>query len=178
MNSIPKTVSSLRIIDNPDMEALRQMARYEENYPAWQCKLCHESQEQKCKKHVHCGKRHQYRCQAAGSAFADALSKAQEVQEYLKERKLIRLDKKDGGISRVELSLQIIYNGRICAHPFMWDNTLFDIEDKNAEPDFVSIFVPEWPERLIFLDPLAGVTYILGTDYFGECKSLSQNGNV
>lgn len=32
------------------------------------------------------------------------------------------------------------------------------------------LYVPEWPERVIFSHPESGVTYILGTDYFGECK--------
>ena len=34
----------------------------------------------------------------------------------------------------------------------------------------LSVYVPDWPERLIFLDVDQGYTYILGTDYPGEAK--------
>jgi phosphoenolpyruvate carboxykinase (ATP) len=37
-------------------------------------------------------------------------------------------------------------------------------------PDFVSVYVPDWPERLIFCDVTQGYTYILGSDYPGEAK--------
>ena len=171
MNSIPKTVSSLRIIDNPDMEALRQMARYEEKTTqhgsaSYVTKVRNRSAKNTyiVANGISIGVRQRE------VPFADALSKAQEVQEYLKERKLIRLDKKMGESAGWSYHCRLYITAEYARIPFMWDNTLFDIEDKNAEPDFVSIFVPEWPERLIFLDPLAGVTYILGTDYFGECK--------
>jgi phosphoenolpyruvate carboxykinase (ATP) len=51
----------------------------------------------------------------------------------------------------------------------MWNNILFpSIGDD--EPDLVSVYVPEWPERVIFCYPVTGVTFILGTDYFGESK--------
>jgi phosphoenolpyruvate carboxykinase (ATP) len=42
--------------------------------------------------------------------------------------------------------------------------------DSSKEPDFISIYVPDWPERLIFLDVDQGYTYILGADYPGEAK--------
>jgi phosphoenolpyruvate carboxykinase (ATP) len=32
------------------------------------------------------------------------------------------------------------------------------------------IAVPEWPERRVYVDPVERVTYILGTDYYGESK--------
>ena len=52
---------------------------------------------------------------------------------------------------------------------YMWNNTLFD--SKNPEyPDLVSIYVPEWPERMMFVYPEKGVTFILVSDYFGESK--------
>jgi phosphoenolpyruvate carboxykinase (ATP) len=42
--------------------------------------------------------------------------------------------------------------------------------DSTTEPDFISVYVPDWKERLIFLDVDQGYTYILGTDYPGEAK--------
>jgi phosphoenolpyruvate carboxykinase (ATP) len=51
----------------------------------------------------------------------------------------------------------------------MWHNMLFPSSSK-AEPDFISVYVPDWKETLIFLDVNQGYTYILGTDYPGEAK--------
>ena len=51
----------------------------------------------------------------------------------------------------------------------MWHNMLFP-SDSTKEPDFISVYVPDWPETLIFLDVNQGYTYILGTDYPGEAK--------
>ena len=51
----------------------------------------------------------------------------------------------------------------------MWHSMLFP-SDSKKEPDFISVYVPDWKERLIFLDVDQGYTYILGTDYPGEAK--------
>ena len=52
---------------------------------------------------------------------------------------------------------------------YMWHNMLFP-SDSSQRPDFVSVYVPDWPERLIFCDVNQGYTYILGSDYPGEAK--------
>ncbi|MCL5104636.1 MAG: phosphoenolpyruvate carboxykinase (ATP) [Armatimonadetes bacterium] len=45
--------------------------------------------------------------------------------------------------------------------------------DGASAPDLTVIFVPEWPEkeRQVLVFPEIGVTYVLGTDYFGEAKN-------
>lgn len=56
--------------------------------------------------------------------------------------------------------------------PYMWGQTLFPYNPDASGPDFTIIFIPEWQEKdrqaLVF--PELGVTYVLGTDYFGESK--------
>lgn len=56
--------------------------------------------------------------------------------------------------------------------PYMWGQTLFPYNANANGPDFHIIFIPEWQEKdrqaLVF--PELGVTYVLGTDYFGESK--------
>ena len=57
--------------------------------------------------------------------------------------------------------------------PYMWNNTLFTPEKKIAigkEMDL--IYIPEWQEkdRQVLVIPEQGITYVLGTDYFGEAK--------
>jgi phosphoenolpyruvate carboxykinase (ATP) len=57
--------------------------------------------------------------------------------------------------------------------PFMWTNTIFSPKDVPAVgPKFNMIYIPEWPEtkRQILVFPEEGVTFVLGSDYFGEVK--------
>jgi phosphoenolpyruvate carboxykinase (ATP) len=55
--------------------------------------------------------------------------------------------------------------------PYMWYRTLFDPKHATG-PEMNLVFIPEWHEKdrqaLVF--PEIGVTYVLGTDYFGEAK--------
>lgn len=55
--------------------------------------------------------------------------------------------------------------------PYMWYKTLFDPKHANG-PEMNLVYIPEWQEKdrqaLVF--PEIGVTYVLGTDYFGEAK--------
>ena len=78
------------------------------------------------------------------------------------------------------------YCRTILTRPFarllaMWDKLIFDIPEgrEKEEPDQILIMVPEWyevasnhglPERAILCDAANGVTFVLGTDYFGEVK--------
>lgn len=56
--------------------------------------------------------------------------------------------------------------------PHMWGQTLFPYDEAANGPEFSIIFIPEWQEKdrqaLVF--PELGVTYVLGSDYFGESK--------
>ena len=55
--------------------------------------------------------------------------------------------------------------------PYMWYQTLFDPRHARG-PEMNLVYIPEWQEKdrqaLVF--PEIGVTYVLGTDYFGEAK--------
>jgi len=63
----------------------------------------------------------------------------------------------------------------------MWDKLIFNLplSEEEKEPGQILIMVPEWgevakklelPPRVIFCDALNRVTFVLGTDYFGEIK--------
>ena len=54
---------------------------------------------------------------------------------------------------------------------YMFDKLLFDTQAASG-PELNIIFVPEWSEneRQILVFPEQGVTYVLGSDYFGEVK--------
>jgi len=55
--------------------------------------------------------------------------------------------------------------------PYMWSKSLFTGK-KTKGPDLKLIYIPEWHEkdRQILVFPNQGLTYILGTDYYGEVK--------
>ena len=63
----------------------------------------------------------------------------------------------------------------------MWDKLIFDLPagGEEEEPDQVLVMIPEWGDvakrlgldpRAIFCDAAGRVTYVLGSDYFGEVK--------
>ncbi len=95
---------------------------------------------------------------------------AGEVNEYLRDRRVIQLDRRMGGEGWLRAHCRLFVTEPYARLAFMWKRSLFPPDDAASPPDFVSIYVPEWPERVIFVHPEAGVTYILGTDYFGEAK--------
>jgi phosphoenolpyruvate carboxykinase (ATP) len=55
---------------------------------------------------------------------------------------------------------------------YMVSQTLFPPKQKPTEPKLNLIYIPEWQEkdRQILVFPEIGVTFVLGTDYYGEAK--------
>ncbi|MDQ0287629.1 phosphoenolpyruvate carboxykinase (ATP) [Desulfofundulus luciae] len=99
-----------------------------------------------------------------------ALELVDQVHAYLKRKSVIRLDRQMGTHPDFRLHCRLYITAEYARIPLQWRLMLFEPENPDKEPDLMSIYVPEWPERIIFCHPEAGVTYILGTDYFGECK--------
>ncbi|HVG37501.1 MAG TPA: phosphoenolpyruvate carboxykinase (ATP), partial [Thermoplasmata archaeon] len=92
-----------------------------------------------------------------------------QVQENLAGMELIQVDRRMGMNPDVPIHCRLYVPKEYARIAFMWHNMLFP-SDSSAEPDFISVYVPDWKERLIFLDVDQGYTYILGTDYPGEAK--------
>ncbi|MGI0147931.1 MAG: phosphoenolpyruvate carboxykinase, partial [Thermoplasmata archaeon] len=92
-----------------------------------------------------------------------------EVQEKLSEMELIQVDRRMGMNPEVPIHCRLYVPKEYARIAFMWHNMLFP-SDSSKEPDFISVYVPDWKERLIFLDVDQGYTYILGSDYPGEAK--------
>ncbi|MEW6008563.1 MAG: phosphoenolpyruvate carboxykinase [Candidatus Omnitrophota bacterium] len=67
-----------------------------------------------------------------------------------------------------------VYRKEMVRLSFMVNRTLFPANDsaKAQGPDFYLVYVPEWQEkdRQILVFPEIGVTFVLGTDYYGEAK--------
>ena len=92
----------------------------------------------------------------------------EDVLAYFNDKDVIMLDRvmcqKDGYKKRCRVYVDAEYP-RI---PLMWGNTLFPAEP--GEPDFITVTVPDWPEKKVLVFPEAGVTLIMGSDYKGENK--------
>lgn len=98
-----------------------------------------------------------------------ALDLIREVQEALSGMELIQVDRRMGDNPQATLRCRLYVPKDYARIAFMWHNMLFP-SNASYEPDFVSVYVPDWPERIIFADMNQGYTYILGTDYPGEAK--------
>jgi phosphoenolpyruvate carboxykinase (ATP) len=93
-----------------------------------------------------------------------------EIFEYLKGKEVIRLDRRMCMHPDFTFHARVYITSDYARIPLMWGNTLFEPEDKDGNPDFVSITVAEWPERRVMVFPEQGLTIILGSDYKGENK--------
>ena len=98
-----------------------------------------------------------------------ATEKIREVQEALSKMDLIQVDRRMGMSPEAPIHCRLYVPKEYARIAYMWNNMLFP-SDSSKEPDFISVYVPDWPETLIFLDVNQGYTYILGTDYPGEAK--------
>ena len=95
-----------------------------------------------------------------------------EVQEYLKKQTVIEVDRQmcQGPVDKAfACRLWVTKPYARLAH--MFHASLGPIDGSFDVPDLRVIDVPEWEgERRILVDPDAGVTYVLGSDYYGEIK--------
>ncbi len=98
------------------------------------------------------------------------------LKSYLKKAPLIKVEQVMGNNSYYapHCTLYISVQRKDCIRiPYMWCNTMFRPEDVAAHgPKLWMVFIPEWPEskRRILVFPEEGVTFVLGSDYYGEVK--------
>jgi len=91
------------------------------------------------------------------------------LRESLADREMIQVDRRMGMAPEASLHCRLFVPVEFARIAAMWHNMLFPI-DPSGTPDFVSVYIPDWPDRVIFLDANEGYTYICGTDYPGEAK--------
>jgi phosphoenolpyruvate carboxykinase (ATP) len=171
MSEILREVPGAIIINNPDGQTMRSMAAKDERTtvygsPSYLTLVRSRS----AKKTYVVEGNYQIGAHQQSITQAEAGRLAEEVQGYLKGKEVVRLDRRIGETAPWKYHCRLYITKDFARIPLMWEKTLFPADDVDANPDFVSIFVPEWPERVIFVEPEAGICYILGTDYFGECK--------
>lgn len=65
-----------------------------------------------------------------------------------------------------------VHRGEMIRLAHMVNQTLFDPLENSKGPHLYIVFIPEWQEkdRQIIVFPEIGVTFVLGSDYYGEAK--------
>ncbi|HMQ11556.1 MAG TPA: phosphoenolpyruvate carboxykinase [Oligoflexia bacterium] len=107
-----------------------------------------------------------------GQVTAEDRKVIQEIQEYLKTTPVIEVDRQlCQGESNDVYACRLWVTKKYARLAHMFHASLGKITKKFEKPDMFVVDVPEYPgERRILVDPDACVTYVLGSDYYGEIK--------
>lgn len=97
------------------------------------------------------------------------LRAVEAVIETFPRREWIQLDRWIGEDPRFRVHARLYVPREYARIAFGWGQLLMPAPG-DAEPDIVTVNVPDWPERRILVDPLGRVNYLMGTDYIGETK--------
>jgi phosphoenolpyruvate carboxykinase (ATP) len=170
MRTLSRNVNGKKIIVNPSLEELREMAKHQEQTTQYgSANYVTKVRNRSAKMTYVVAEGIQLGVKQQPIALEKAQGIVDEVLSYLKNKEVIRVDRQMG-MGEGSFHCRLYITKEFARIPYMWTNTLFPAASPDNEPDFVSVYVPEWPERIIFVDPQSLTTYILGTDYFGECK--------
>jgi phosphoenolpyruvate carboxykinase (ATP) len=96
-----------------------------------------------------------------------------EVQEYIKEKTIVRLDRRMCKNPDFNLHCRFYVTKEYAQIAFAWGQTIFDEENPDGTPDITVVDIPDWKERKVLVDPKSKTTYLLGTDYIGEVKKAN-----
>ncbi|MBS7649858.1 MAG: phosphoenolpyruvate carboxykinase [Candidatus Bathyarchaeia archaeon] len=96
-----------------------------------------------------------------------------EVHKYLERAPLVSIERTmgDNSLFTPRCTLYVsIQRREMVRLAYMVSQTLFP--PRGGEPHLQLVYIPEWQEkdRQILVFPEIGVTYVLGTDYYGEAK--------
>ncbi len=170
MSAFIRSIEAKRIIKNPSSDELRELARKEEITTEFGSALYITKVRNRSAKLTHIvedgvkvGVRQSAMC------LEKANDLATQVRRYLKDQEVLEINRRMGQGQNMRFKCRLYVTKAYARLGFMWHKTLFD-PALNDEPDLCSVYVPEWPERIIFCHPEERITFILGTDYFGEAK--------
>ena len=107
--------------------------------------------------------------------FRNAPKTVELVNEYVKRAPLVCVERTMGNNSyfNPHCTLYVsVHRKEMIRLAYMVGQTLFAFRNKAPGPEFYLLYVPEWQEkdRQILVFPEIGVTYVLGSDYYGEAK--------
>lgn len=161
----PREPVALEVLDTSSEERLRQLARHDERTTEF------GSPSYVSQVRARSGKL--TRNTVDGEVTEEDRRTIREVRQWLKDKHLIRVDRTMGTGSADDVYSCRLYVTRPFARlALMFQASLLPPRpDKGGDPELITIDIPEWPgERAILVDPDEGITYILGSDYYGEVK--------
>jgi phosphoenolpyruvate carboxykinase (ATP) len=170
MGAFQKSLTAKQIIKNPTTDDLRNLAREEEITTEYGSAMyVTKIRNRSAKLTFIVEDRIKVGVRQSGICLEKAEALATQVRQYLKDQEVLEVNRRMGQHPDMMLKCRMYITKKYARLGFMWHKTLFDPEPGD-EPDLCSIYVPEWPERIIFCHPEEQITFILGTDYFGEAK--------
>lgn len=93
----------------------------------------------------------------------------EQVWGYLRWQQMIRVSSRIGSAEGVQISTNLYVTRRYARIAQMYSFNFYPQADEDFA-DIVTVVVPEWHQRKILVFPKERVTYILGSDYYGETK--------
>nr|MDO8097784.1 phosphoenolpyruvate carboxykinase [Candidatus Njordarchaeota archaeon] len=108
-------------------------------------------------------------------ALRDASKTVESVHKYLKRAPLVCVERTmgDNPYFNPHCTLYVsVHRREMVRLAYMVGQTLFPLRKGAPGPELYILYVPEWQEkdRQILVFPEIGITYVLGSDYYGEAK--------
>ncbi|OIP97899.1 phosphoenolpyruvate carboxykinase (ATP) [Candidatus Wirthbacteria bacterium CG2_30_54_11] len=162
---------SAKIEKNPSVVDLRAMAKHHEKtskhgHPVYESKI--RSRSAKHTYHVNddllLGRAQK------GITGEEAKLLYSRVLDQLEDQEMILIDRQMGVHPSVHYHCRMYVPKAYARLAYMWSQMLFEEDHAGEGVDFLTLYVPEWEETKIIVDPREGLTLVLGTDYFGEAK--------
>jgi len=105
----------------------------------------------------------------------DAPKTVELVNKYLRRAPLVCVERTMGDniFFNPHCTLYVsVHRKEMIRLAYMVGQTLFPLREGAPGPELYILYVPEWQEkdRQILVFPEVGVTYVLGSDYYGEAK--------
>jgi len=170
MSPFAKSIEARKILRDLNPEQLRELAKHHETTAtSGAARYITEARSRSAKQTyiVEDGIDVGVRQQAMSPEKATEIANA--VRAHLKDRELIEIDCTLGTHPNWRLGCRLYVTSDYARLGYMWSQSLFPPAEDWA-CDYMSIYVPDWPERVIFAHPTEKISFILGTDYFGEAK--------
>ncbi|MFQ5874488.1 MAG: phosphoenolpyruvate carboxykinase (ATP), partial [Dehalococcoidia bacterium] len=102
----------------------------------------------------------------------EQMRRIREVEGHLRQAELICVERNIGQNQVNTFKVRYYVTKDYARLAYMFHENFFP-PSEGVEPDILVIDVPEWPERKVYVCPRQKVTFILGTDYYGEAKMAS-----
>ncbi|WP_227353802.1 phosphoenolpyruvate carboxykinase (ATP) [Haladaptatus salinisoli] len=159
--ALPNPVEADNIIYNPSLDQLREFSRELETTTEFGSPSYVSDQRSRNADRTK---------NAVDEAFGPSdYAHVEDATEYAREHEMVCVDRRMGRHAEHSYRCRLYVPKRYGRIALGWAK-LFEPVEGEAEPDFVTVQVPDWDEIAIRVLPEEGVTAVLGSDYTGEAK--------